>query len=158
MGAAQTVYSVLKTKFERGIKDVRFVAERLDYFRDIAGKFEDALVAHLMNLLQTVPTLATGKRKGDGAMPIRLSLLDRTLTPFGPLVQLIGLMNPQKHLQFKMAYESIARTVLTAEMAEIFEWLRTHNLISKTPDEKPSCKNADFISFNYFPCCSLAVL
>lgn len=137
--AAKVIYGVLRTKFDRGIKDVRAVAERLDAFRAVMSGFEDALLAYLINMLRAPPALAAGKRKSDRLKPHRLDSLNDALKPVSGLIQLLGEMSPQKYVDFRMAYESICKTIVTTEMAEIVEHLKAHNLINKTPDEKPSC-------------------
>jgi hypothetical protein len=148
--AAKAIYGVLHTKFDRGIKDVRAVAERLDVFRSVMGGFEDALLAHLVSLLRAPPALAAGKRKSDRMKPHRLDGLHDALRPVSGLIQLLGEKAPQKYLDFRMAYESIFKSVVTKEMAEIVEHLKAHNLINKTPDEKPSCTATTIIA--YGPC------
>jgi hypothetical protein len=142
--SANLVYGVLHARFDRGIREMRAVAERLAVLRQATEAFETALLQHLLALLRSVP-MAAGRRKGERLKPHRLDAVNAALLPMAPFIQLLGQRAPQRYQEFRVAYEQLAKATITAEMAEIVEFLKQTCLINKTPDEKPSCK-PQFIS------------
>jgi len=139
--SAKVIYAVLNGKFDRGIKDIRGVAERLDVYRQITGSFEDSLLQYLAGLLKPP---AAGRHKGDRLKPHRMDALNSSLVPLAPLIQLLGQVSPEKYMNFRLMYESIGKAIITGEIAEVLEHLKHHNLALKTPDQKPSCKQPEF--------------
>lgn len=138
--AAEQLYGVLETKFDKGIREIRAVAERLAHFRRVLDNYEDALTGHLVGLLRgsPVPMAAGAKRRPERMKLCRLGALDQALLPLAPLIQLQARRAPEKFLAFRSAYEGLAKGTVTREMAEIIEAARAHHLLAKTPDEKPS--------------------
>lgn len=136
--AARALYAVLHTKFERGIKDIRSVAERLEAFNQVIRAFEDGLLVHLVSLLRNPPIGPAGKHR-EHMKPVRINSVNDALRPYSGLIQLLAQRSPQKFADFRTAYESLGKGIVTTEMNELVEHFKAYNLHGKTPDEKPSC-------------------
>lgn len=142
--AASLLYEILGAKLERGIREIRGVAERLAFIESAANRFEGRFVGSLRGIILGAgqPTRLNRKGRLERMKLGALAGVDQMLLPYAPMIAFLGAKSPQCFLDLKLAYEGEARKVVTAELLEIIEAAKQGHLIRRDPADKAYCTGA----------------
>lgn len=102
--AAGMLYVILGAKMEKGIREIRGVAERLAFVEGAALKFEARFVAGIKAILLggSQPTRLNRKGRLERMKLVQLDLVDQMLLPFAPMIAFMAEHSPQCFLDVKL--------------------------------------------------------
>lgn len=148
--AAKELYHLLSVKFEGGIQDIKAISDRLRYYNEQHAAFARRLVHFLSTSLADIAakTVASGSRSilstatGAVSLPKHDELLV-FLTAYHPLILLCKAQCPREHYDICSAYQSALGTILTKDLARLFDSIKTSHLIRRPATDPPSGTRQD---------------
>lgn len=101
--AAGLLYGILGAKMERGIREIRGVAERLAFIEGAASRFEGRFVGGVRGILGALQPMRLNRKGRLERMKLGgMDVVDQQLMPYAQMISFMASQSPQCFLDLKL--------------------------------------------------------
>ena len=142
--AAHSLYNLLNVKFEGGIQDIKAISDRLRFYNEQHDLFAKRLVKFFTGQFGEI---VNSSRSSSSSISSQSGSLSSPATTkftlsspaYKSLILLCRHQSPQEHLEICTQYQNALGTMISKDLARMFETLRNSHLI-KRPNSDPTSR------------------